>query len=490
MKSMKNMVLAVVAALSLDANAGNVSGGGGGGTLPASPVSNWRIYQIITHAKIDLRLFLKSQQYDYGLYSSGALDQKLFGGDRTLYDALESTDIEIRMDGPCFDANQQPVDGSIHATKPGDICISAASMAPKLIEERAYTETLALILHELAHTLGADEKEASEYQQWAAYHIKAHNEHQAERIAREAYNFATSVGQRLDKLSRIATTLNNPETLELAQNIFEDLQKHNALSDPNYPIFRLYNYSETSWLDLQDVRLWLIVTYLDGNPMGRASYDNAFRGLDEIAFKDLDWPLFEPNKNPFGDTVIRRVKTEDDLKRELLDLASYFNKERSRIYGLFLGTSSPAEPNYPHPIKENPWKNFIGHYAVTTMNCQKDGITSNPNDSLSFEIFENNNLVQMKTFAAHSSGTDGLYNGGILSPIPAEVRVDGDQNHAIAMVEQGDRWGENTPWTKKSLELSRTSTGFTLTDTYRNQRRSASGKVESWSSCTYQLTLQ
>jgi hypothetical protein len=46
--------------------------------------------------------------------------------------------------------------------------------------------------------------------------------------------------------------------------------------------------------------------------------------------------------------------------------------------------------------------------------------------------------------AAHSSGTDGLYNGGILSPIPAEVRVDGDQNHAIAMVEQS-RWGENAP---------------------------------------------
>ena len=173
---MKVLVLLFTVLMSLHALAGGV-GGGGGGTLsrPATP------QDIVESAKLHsgflVKAWLMSQEERFKDYlddDQRAADplHKFFFSRRNVYEILATTPIELRTSGPCRDADGNAVDGSVHASLPNAICISAVSMAPKLNKENFEGETAALILHELSHLFGANESEAVEIQSEALSYLK------------------------------------------------------------------------------------------------------------------------------------------------------------------------------------------------------------------------------------------------------------------------------------------------------------------------------
>ncbi|RYZ66776.1 MAG: hypothetical protein EOP05_18635, partial [Proteobacteria bacterium] len=139
--------------------------GGGGGTLPANPISIYDVRKFVNEAKATLGPLIQyhSRAYD-PVIDHPAYGEKLFLGTKNLSDVLWGTDLILEMEKPCYDGTGKEVDGSVHTANPNAICISAARIAPKLIKERAKTEILALIMHELGHKLGLNEAEAQDLQ--------------------------------------------------------------------------------------------------------------------------------------------------------------------------------------------------------------------------------------------------------------------------------------------------------------------------------------
>lgn len=135
---------------------------GGGGTLPVDPITVDDVYDVMRTSKQVLRLYINFKR----LFPMGATptEKKYFFAAKNLGTVLEMTDVEVLRDQPCEDRNGKDVDGSIYASKPGRICLSAYRVAPKLMERDAHSEIDALLLHELSHLLGSTEKEAVELQ--------------------------------------------------------------------------------------------------------------------------------------------------------------------------------------------------------------------------------------------------------------------------------------------------------------------------------------
>lgn len=146
------------------AQAGAVSGGGGGTTNP-SPVDPELVAESIRHyAGPVLLMWLNQEESNYLNLSQDKKQnspfRKLFEGERDIFSLLLTTKVELNMASPCKDAFGHPKDGSMHASQTGSICISPFTMGPKLNEYNVEAETLALVMHEISHLVGTTEEEA------------------------------------------------------------------------------------------------------------------------------------------------------------------------------------------------------------------------------------------------------------------------------------------------------------------------------------------
>ncbi|MGZ3695176.1 MAG: hypothetical protein ACXWQO_13635, partial [Bdellovibrionota bacterium] len=153
------------------AEGGGVGSGGGGTTIP-NPTNPEFISGTASEygAKL-LTVWLQHQEEVFNRYGENEQAKSPFfkvfrpSNRKNIYQLVESTEVEFRMSGPCLDSEGQPWDGSIYGSKPGSICISPFSMAPKLSDMNYEAETLALLAHEISHLMGTSESEAREIQQ-------------------------------------------------------------------------------------------------------------------------------------------------------------------------------------------------------------------------------------------------------------------------------------------------------------------------------------
>lgn len=160
------------------AMAGAVSGGGGGTTNPAPADPEWIVLATgIDSGKIMTSWFNRQEEL-FELLNEREKTQspyfKIFRGRKSIFEIIKQTAVEVRMSAPCYDANGDAKDGSIYASRPGAICISPFTMAPKLNEYNVKIETVALIVHELTHLAGTDEQEAESIQRdaiWSFYRL-------------------------------------------------------------------------------------------------------------------------------------------------------------------------------------------------------------------------------------------------------------------------------------------------------------------------------
>ena len=192
--------------------------GGGGGTLPANPISLSDAKEIIREAKTPLLMLIKGQEFSLSLLSRrSSLETKLFGSKPNIWDITNDTDIEILTDRACKDASGQDVDGSVHSSLSNAICISTFRIAPKLIKERARTEIYALILHELSHKLGTTEAEAREYQRDASVDLERSSGEDSAVKLRELHGLVYSLETKIYALANHAWDREAKEQYELVR---------------------------------------------------------------------------------------------------------------------------------------------------------------------------------------------------------------------------------------------------------------------------------
>jgi len=147
---------------------GGVSDGGGGTTNP-HPADPYFISRVANEeAAPAILAWLNAQEDNFSRHSQAEKKTKAI---RKLFDPaidfraiVRNTPVELRMGAPCQNVDGQDRDGSIYGSRPGAICISPFSIGPKVSEFNMAAETIALIVHELSHLVGADEAEAQEIQ--------------------------------------------------------------------------------------------------------------------------------------------------------------------------------------------------------------------------------------------------------------------------------------------------------------------------------------
>ena len=148
--------------------AGGISGGGGG-TVIQKPIGKSRIENLLTQARL--------VSYEYFNSSAGTKSLKAIskptGNDGTA--SLIKTKIYIERESSCRDRDQVEVDGSVVSPVPDTVCISSKNLGEKLSDDNAFAQTMALVIHEYSHLLGASEEEAVSIQNAALEELNGHD---------------------------------------------------------------------------------------------------------------------------------------------------------------------------------------------------------------------------------------------------------------------------------------------------------------------------
>ncbi|MEZ4873630.1 MAG: hypothetical protein R2827_15595 [Bdellovibrionales bacterium] len=169
----------------------------GGGDLSKYNVTKEMVQRAVDEENADFPLYIGAFNSLYELDSLSALDQTTQGGvfsavlTEDLQNAVENMDqnlpsvlekmyrpqqgkpsaldhiydlkIEINFDGPCLTESSHPHDGSSSMGQ-GKICISAPRLSEKLDHMNLKNGVRALIAHEFAHEMGANEDEAKAFE--------------------------------------------------------------------------------------------------------------------------------------------------------------------------------------------------------------------------------------------------------------------------------------------------------------------------------------
>lgn len=142
---------------------------GGGGTLTGLPAGGEQVSEVIGSAKRDLQMMFNA----LSLLPLGE-DLSIDGDTEAFYDffikdessatinqLIRTIAIKDQQAGSCQYGGTE-TDGSYHQAD--GICISSQRLAGKLDQSSVYSQTMALIVHEVAHAFGANEAQAQKVQ--------------------------------------------------------------------------------------------------------------------------------------------------------------------------------------------------------------------------------------------------------------------------------------------------------------------------------------
>ncbi len=436
-------------------NEGGISAGGGG-TLPAHPIYPFRVTQILAESQRQLRLyfnFIRKYNREY----KTDLDQKFFFGDLNLATQLEKTSIEILEDKPCLDRNGHEVDASIVATRPNTICFSAYRVAPKLVEEIANKEIVALLVHELSHFLGSTEDEAVQLQQLAAIFLAKVSLTEQDKLA--SFIPFIDASDRLSQGAKFQENalqkIKNGQIQEARAEIDEAYNKLTSYNKyfENLP-FAFLDYKLENYKTVLQGHLRLVSIFLDGldstNPLSsesKARYEKCFGDKTEVSAEqikancDLIWDkIFDQGyvfkKATTGAEAIGDLRLVKLFMHELSTQVRWIGFNEPLVH-----FTMPDSLNEPHP-----WQQFSGKYLATVITCE----TTDPKGYNSFQNLksvelaggivqypvDNLPVVNVTEKYGSMSATTSFYNNagnGVML-------VTGDSDTATMTEEKGTRW--------------------------------------------------
>lgn len=447
---------------------------GGGGTLPADPISVHDVVEVVDSAKRTLRLFFNYvRQYNH---SDLKLESyKYFFGPENVASVLEKTDIEILQDKACKNKLGKDVDASVHASRPNTICISAFRIAPKLIEENANKEILALLVHELSHFLGSTEKEAQELQRLVAWKLQSMS---SIRLG-ELENQLWQAPMMIESLPSLADSIKELKDGADLKSIRDDLVKtekgladfENYFGQSTQLRFTDYHINEFERIIFTRIRLatWFVESMDANYPNQEDSkelYEKCFAGKTEITAAEIDdtCPVYIGKENLYLEYKFRKMQSLDDLSSGLKDVIVYVRNLGSHARAISFNQPLPYFHLPSQKEELNPWLNFVGKYEVINKSCASN-YDNNWNGFSYLEQFEisegldhypvPNQIVAMimekgggmTSWSPYSNGS-GNYS----------MKVSGDANIAQMSQERGTRWYDRQGhgWTKttKSIEKS------------------------------------
>jgi hypothetical protein len=463
---------------------GGISGGGGG-SLPGLKVSPWDVQDVLKTAQRDLRFYLRYKENGFDAASPTAEETLLFGGAKTILTLVDSTPIDMRLDRPCYDQTGAEVEGSVANTVPGGICISAWLLSKNVTSERIYSETLALVLHELTHLLGADEQMATELQKEAAFHLRKIDDRTTQGMAERAEDLLNLAFVSLE--SALADLENKPFSvlrvlIEDIQDKFTDLR----VMALDFPYSLLLNRDD-QYLRYQSARLiaagWY-VSEADGDQGAKSLLDAIFRTSDSVTLDNFHgyWAL---SSDLFAREWVTRLRDRASLKSFLLQVREYVEDLQRMIFelkqnfpiGNRVGPWSPA----------NPWEQFLGSYEVIsspTCTTPDAGIKS-------FSVVYGDAgrgaqrlFIQTVSQSGRRTTFAGgwAFDGGSDGWIGATVTVEGTTGIALRKASVFSNWDPESR--SHTYQFSQTAKGYKLTRGYTFYKY---GIPDYSVQCTYQL---
>ena len=500
-----------VTAIATTAYATGAVSGGGGGTLPARPVGIYRINEIVRDSMPELRLYFRSRlQHEDPKYANSG-EQKVFFGNETIADVLERTGIEVRTDKPCYDAFQNEVDASIYANHPDDICLSAFRIAPKLIEERARVETLALIVHELSHKLGTDEKEATDLQSMAAVQLND----SLKDIPFDFRFFLTDASDRAYSLKGVVKSAIEllkqvqPSNSMAVEKLLNDVvESQRALYKVLHfsAAYSFYDHREQSYDDMMEDRLNLAIIYLrsiydkEASAEWTEKYENIFGTGKAITYGDYvdQHASYRQDRNEFSTAILYRMDSVEAAINELTELAEYYDKIGQFLFQFSWDHTLFTHPAYVKSLAINPFASFAGRvYKLVNTNCTasngRSDISSEPSE---IEFTANHmgkpELVLYTRLKPGSSMSGTLEDNGYSYSAPGggvqSLSFEGDINAPTAVEsfqEFGRRWGEH--WTQNRMRIERRNGKLFWIRTQMSREKSHRGITEYSSRCEAEL---
>ncbi len=153
------------ALMGLQAYAGGVSDGGGSSVISSGhPIDSEMVKTQIPLMGKSILVWAYAQKLSFERLApdkkARSPMRKLFVSSKSFIGEIENTTFELRMKGPCKDAQNRPVDGSVFGSQPGSLCLSPFYMAIKLDDRNYLQSIIALIIHEISHVFGTTESEA------------------------------------------------------------------------------------------------------------------------------------------------------------------------------------------------------------------------------------------------------------------------------------------------------------------------------------------
>jgi hypothetical protein len=468
--------------------------GGGGGTTPAHPGEIKDVIRAIHSAKENLRLYFRYRQHEI-FWSSAhfgnvqTADRRFFEGPQNLLTILEQVQIEVPTDRPCYDANHVEVDGSMYASSPQMICISAFRIASKVDKLRVEIEVLGLIAHELSHHIGANEDEAVMIQKLVVDTFAKSGTDGAYQYVWDAWFGFSNYDMDMDALQQKPPM----ETNQLVY-VIEKLIADFTVKVGSGP-FYLFAKTDSDEYEMLLARLKFSLWFTKGQSslpdagMWRNEYERVFNGKDSVKFSETS--SAGPNTE-FANEEIKRLTSMYEVKYEFYRAKSFAFNAYSRYTGPF-NWMSPLLP-LKYPIGEAPWTPFLGSYRVVDTQCSAQGI--NPVTIKEVKRFIVEEIIPGFKDATNlkAETEEGISNYRLDSGIGTDdqsigtVTVSGHQTSAQRQLEKGTGW--ESQWIKSLHELKKKDSELIMIRTIFRQDWSSDIPTQSKATCTYKLVKE
>lgn len=479
-----------------ESSEGGISSGGGG-TLPADPISIYDFYQVMGDAKHELRMYITGKRYEAQLV--GRAEDKYFLGDRNLLTVLEETDIEVLTDKACKDREGHDVDGSIVSSLPNAICISAQRVMPKLIKANAHEEIEALILHEFSHLLGATEAEAIHLQQEM---VRRMVNVDREGLRNRLWQLPDEVG---DLQSNVAhpSKENNDDPAELRQRL-ERLEQYMSAFETKYArvTLSIMDWNQTQFFHLQQFRVQMASDYLatlipgDGQAEAIAYYKKAFNGQSSQTLAQIEKNLGQDwhGDNPYKNESFANLTSMPAFAAEMNLLSAYFDD--LWLVGAAYGMNEKI-PEMSGPWNRdivNPWALFAGTYEVTKVACKNDmNREQSPYDNLTTielvpgsEKSKDKNPKEMTMIK--STANSHFWESFVRNADGRPTFLSGSAGGANRTQFQGDSWYSNNGGESKHTErLEKTDEGYKFKNRFDFKKTTEEGLKTNFTECEYLL---
>jgi len=333
---------------------GGMSGGGGGGVFPGSPVTELEIVNILIKARLEvfMVLSLQSLRTDFPW-------PELFEGEETIFDVIFQYRIYASQ-ATCRDLHGNPTDGSIYSPVYKTICISVGNLTKKLTTDSVRAQVLALVVHEYSHLKGFDEAKARSLQFWFtpvfANASSAQANNLLEFMSQQTADIANYVEYNNDNRKTPGFELSwdyicfVSEKMLTALTIFDQQFTDNPFSVSQSELYKKQNSFLVKQTAIRN-QVCALSQYHPEKEKYKKWTTIWFKDSNQIYDHDVVQAILTNKKfNVHGKVLIlgqlplRRIQTFEDFDLEFLDMQTYVTNElRRHINRLWTLIAMPAQ---------------------------------------------------------------------------------------------------------------------------------------------------